>query len=243
MHPTADTPPLIISRGLGRRVMRGVGRLMLNGSMIEVKGKLEHVLWLGGSPCAGKSAVSEVLARRFDLDVYHVDEAFDSHVRGLDPAQQPALAAWCASSWEQRWMRPPDDLLRDVIACYGEHFALILKDILMTPGRKLLLVEGAALLPKRVAGLLPKRGHALWMIPSADFQREHYSKRPWVRGVVEQCRHPEAAFGNWMERDARFAEWVEAEASALNLQVLKVGGRQTVEENAAAVAAHYQLRG
>jgi len=101
--------------------------------MTEAKGRLGHVFWLGGSPCAGKSSVSEVLARRFALDVYHVDEAFDRHARGLDPARQPALAAWCASSWEERWMRPPGDLLRNVIACYGEHFALILKDILTTP--------------------------------------------------------------------------------------------------------------
>lgn len=209
--------------------------------MIGAKEELGHVFWLGGSPCAGKSSVSELLARRFALDVYHVDDAFDRHVRSLDPARQPALATWCASSWEERWMRPHDELLRNVIACYGEHFALILNDILTTQGRQLLLVEGTALLPGHVAGLLSKRSQALWMIPSADFQREHYSKRHWVRGVVEQCQSPEDAFDNWMERDARFAEWAEAEARALNLQVLKVGGSQSIEENAAAVAEHFQL--
>jgi hypothetical protein len=140
-------------------------------------------------------------------------------------------------------MQPPDDLVRNVIACYGEHFALTLRDILTEPGRKLLLVEGAALLPRQVAGLLSKRSHALWMIPSADFQREHYSKRRWVRGILEQCQHSEAAFDNWMERDAGFAKWVEAEASVLNLEVLRVGGSQTIEETAATVAAHFQLCG
>lgn len=199
------------------------------------------MFWLGGSPCAGKSSVSEVLARRFALDVYHVDESFERHVLSLDPSLQPALAAWCASSWDERWMQPPTDLVRNVIACYREHFDLILKDVLAATVRKPLLVEGTALLPRLVAGLLPERSHAIWMIPSADFHREHYSKRQWARVVVEQCKNPEAAFGNWMERDARFAEWVEAEASALNLQVLKVGGGQTIEDNAAAVAAHFQL--
>jgi len=208
-----------------------------------VNGKLENVFWLGGSTCAGKSSVGELLARRFALDVYHVDESFERHVRGIDPARQPALAAWCASTWDERWMQPPTDLVRNVIACYGEHFALILEDVLAATGRRLLLVEGTALLPGLVAGLQPERSHAIWMIPTADFQREHYSGRQWARGVVEQCKNPEAAFGNWMERDARFAEWVEAEASALNLQVLKVGGGQTIEDNAAAVAAHFQLCG
>jgi len=223
--------------------VRGVGRRLGGGRRVGVKGKPENVFWLGGSPCAGKSSVGELVARRFALDVYHVDEAFERHVRGLDPSRQPALAAWCASSWDERWTQSPADLLRNVIACYGEHFALILEDVLAATGRKLLLVEGSALLPGLVAGLLPERSHAIWMIPSADFQREHYSKRQWAREVVGQCKNPEAAFGNWMERDARFAEWVEAEASALNLQTLKVGAGQTIEDYAAAVAAHFQLSG
>jgi 2-phosphoglycerate kinase len=210
--------------------------------MVESKRRPENVYWLGGSPCAGKSSVSEILARRFALDVYHVDEAFERHAQSFDPSRQPALAEWCASSWDERWMQPPADLVRNVIACYGEHFALILKDVLAAAGRKLLLVEGAALLPGLVAGLLPERSHAIWMIPSADFQREHYSRRQWARGVVGQCKNPEAAFDNWMERDARFAEWVEAEASALNLRTLKVGAGRTIEDNASAVAAHFRLR-
>ena len=201
------------------------------------------MFWLGGSPCAGKSSVSEVLARRFDLDVYHVDDAFEIHVGGLNPSRQPALSAWCSSSWDERWMQPPGVLLESVIACYGEHFALILADLLATPRDKPLLVEGAALLPGRVAGLLPERSQALWMVASADFQKMYYSKRQWARAVVGQCADPEAAFGNWMGRDARFAEWVRAEASALHLQVLEVDGGRTVEENAAAVAAHFQLGG
>jgi adenylylsulfate kinase-like enzyme len=30
---------------------------------------MNDVLWLGGSPCAGKSTVAGVLARRFGLDL------------------------------------------------------------------------------------------------------------------------------------------------------------------------------
>ena len=46
-----------------------------------------------------------------------------------------------------------------------------------------------------------------------------------------------------MERDIRFAEWVEAEATALNLTMLKVDGNRTLEENAEAIATHFQLAG
>lgn len=202
---------------------------------------LEHVFWLGGSPCAGKSSISEILARRFDLQLYRVDEAFEAHAQRFDPALHPTLIKWCASSWNQRWMRPVESLLRDVIACYQEHFTLILEDILSLPRHKPLLVEGTALLPRQVAGVVADRNRALWVVPTAEFQLEHYSKREWVCRILEQCDNAEAAFRNWMGRDAEFARWVTAEAGELGLELLRVDGTHTIEENAATVASYFQL--
>lgn len=210
-------------------------------SMSDLERKLEHVFWLGGSPCAGKSSISEVLASRFNLNVYRVDEAFEVHAQRFDPLLHPTLTKWCASSWNQRWMQPIGSLVQDVIACYGEHFTLILADIFSMPKDKPLLVEGTALLPRQVASVLPERNHAIWVVPTADFQRGHYSKREWVGGVLAQCDNAEAAFHNWMERDAEFARWVAAEANALGLELLQVDGKRTVEDNAMAVASHFQL--
>lgn len=140
-------------------------------------------------------------------------------------------------------MQPTDKLVQDAIACYREHFALIREDILSLPGRRPLLVEGTALLPRQVAGISPKKNHAIWVVPTASFQRECYARREWARAIAEQCGEPEVAFHNWMERDVRFAEWVEAEVTALDLQLLKVDGLRTIEENAEAVAAHFRLDG
>ena len=209
--------------------------------MPETEDKLKNVFWLGGSPCAGKTSISEILASRFDLDTYHVDEAFETHVQGLNPAQQPTLARWVASSWNQRWMQPVDCLVEDVIGCYREHFDLVRQDILARAQRKSLLVEGAALLPWQVTTMAPNRSQAVWIIPTADFQREHYSQRDWARKIVEQCNDPEVAFQNWMERDIRFAEWVEAEVRALDLQLLMIDGSRTIAEYAEEVAGHFQL--
>jgi 2-phosphoglycerate kinase len=202
---------------------------------------LGNVFWLGGSPCAGKSSISEILVSRFDLRLYRVDEAFEEHARRFDPVLQPALTKWRASSWDERWMRPVESLVRDVIACYREHFALILEDVLSMPRDRAVLVEGTALLPRQVAGVLTDRNRALWVIPTADFQREHYSKREWVCRILEQCDSPEAAFRNWMERDAEFARWVAAEACELGLELLTVDGKRTIEENASTVASYFRL--
>jgi hypothetical protein len=138
-------------------------------------------------------------------------------------------------------MQPVETLVQEVIACYREHFTLVLEDILSLPKPKTLLVEGTALLPAQVASVLSCPSHAIWLIPTANFQIAHYSKRDWVRGVLAQCSEPEVAFHNWMERDIRFARWIEAEVSATHLSLLRVDGTRTIEQNAEAVVRHFQL--
>ena len=209
--------------------------------MPDSERQLEGVFWLGGSPCAGKSSISEIIASRFGLGLYRVDEAFESHAQRFDPLRHPALTRWSKSSWDQRWMQPVEGLVQEVIACYREHFTLVLEDIFSLPKRNSLLVEGTALLPAQVASVLSFRRSAIWLIPTADFQRAHYSRRDWVQGVLAQCSKPGEAFHNWMERDIRFAQWIEAEASATHLSILKVDGNRTIEQNAEAVATHFQL--
>src|SRR5260370_20614303 len=159
--------------------------------------QLESVVWLGGSPCSGKSSISEIIAGRFGLDVYRVDEAFESHAQRFDRLRQPALTKWSKSSWNQRWMQPVESLVQDVIACYREHFTLVLEDIFSLPKRKSLLVEGTALLPAQVASVVSPPSHAIWLIPTADFQMAHYSKRDWVRDVLAQGREHEVTFHTW----------------------------------------------
>ena len=136
--------------------------------------------------------------------------------------------------------------VHELLAAKYLHFsvrgpALIHEDTLKVSREKSLIVEGAALLPRQVASVLSNRSQAIWLIPSADFQRAHYSEREWAQGIVARCDQPDVAFHNWMERDIRFAEWVEAEAIALDLAVLRVDGKRTLEENARFVATHFQL--
>jgi hypothetical protein len=97
------------------------------------------------------------------------------------------------------------------------------------------------LLPAQVASVLSRPSHAIWLIPTADFQIAHYSNRDWVREILAECGEPDVAFYNWMERDIRLAQWIEAQARATDLSLLRVDGSRTLEQNAEAVARHFQL--
>jgi hypothetical protein len=203
---------------------------------------LNHVYWMGGSPCSGKSSISQLLAEWFDLSIYHVDEAFSAHVQRLDPVKHPVLTKWHSLTWNERWMRPVDDLVQEAITCYQEHFTLVLEDVLALPASKPVLVEGTALLPRQIAQLAPKPYQAVWVIPTAEFQQAQYARRSWLRDILTECEEPDTAFRNWMERDARFAGWVADEVSRLDFKALIVDGKQTIEENARQIATHYGFK-
>ncbi len=197
--------------------------------------------WIGGSPCAGKSSISNQLAQRFGLDVYHVDEHFERHCQQLDPVLHPALSGWQHATWNQRWMQPVNHLLRQVIACYDEHFSFVLEDLASMKDAKPVLIEGSALLPKRIAELEAIPNRAIWIVPTTEFQRQHYGQRAWVNGILAQCDDPQVAFDNWMNRDADFAKWVNVEATKLGYSVLTVDGLRNVADNTARVAQHFGL--
>ena len=53
---------------------------------------------------------------------------------------------------------------------------------------------------------------------------------PRSGGVLKECADRAAAFERWMERDARFAAWLEDEVRALELCCIAVDGSRSVEE-------------
>ena len=199
----------------------------------DLKYDLSHILWIGGSPCSGKSSIARQLAQRHGLPLYSCDEHFDAHKELIDPQRQPTFHALIQMTWNQVWDRTPEQLLQSEEAIYREEFEFILDDLLAHDRSLPLIAEGTALMPDLVAPLLADRSQGIWIVPTEAFQRQHYRQRgPWVDQILNQCDNPDQAYENWMGRDAAFARNVEARAAALRLEVLRVDGRRSIEENA-----------
>jgi len=43
----------------------------------------------GGSPCAGKSSIADILAATYGLSLYRADEAYFRHEKVVTPEQHP----------------------------------------------------------------------------------------------------------------------------------------------------------
>jgi 2-phosphoglycerate kinase len=138
-----------------------------------MKRELEHVFWIGGSPCSGKSSIAEMLASRYGLAAYRCDDAFFEHAKRVDPITQPMFHRIANMTWNEIWMRPVDVQIAEEMTCYREEFEMIVADLLAYPKSRPVIAEGAALLPDCVSDLLPDRRRAMWVVPTEAFQRAH----------------------------------------------------------------------
>lgn len=199
-----------------------------------------NVYWLGGSPCSGKSSITEILANEYNLQRYHVDEAFQQHIDDFTKEMYPMNWKWTHTPWEQLWAQPSQILFEQAVIAYSEHLRFVFEDLEHIPGK--VIVEGTSLLPDCIKPLLIDDSQALWMVPTDYFQRTTYPIRgPFVSQIMNQCRDPEQALTNWMDRDVAFARWIEQRTASLDLTCIMVDGATSIAENAAFVSDYFHL--
>jgi hypothetical protein len=209
-----------------------------NESLTGADSWLRQAYWLGGSPCAGKSSVADRLVERHALTLYRCDDAFGRHLAQCNGAEHPALFAISQMTWDEIWMRPVDVQVAAELAAYREEWGMILEDLRRLPPERPILVEGCALLPELVAPPAPPQA-ALWFVPVPAFQRTHYAQRGFRQEILAQCRDPQQAWENWMQRDEQFGLHVAASAARRGYTVEWIDGRRSLDELTALAAAHF----
>lgn len=205
-----------------------------------MEAELPHVLWLGGSACAGKSTAARSLAAAHGLTLYSCDERFEEHRRRASPERHPHFHRLMDLPPEALWTQPVETQVRDLLRFYEDEFAMVVEDLRDLPGP--VIAEGVGLLPSRVAGLLADRHRACWLIATPGFRRRHYPQRgPWLAELLARCPDPQQAFADWMARDDEIARRLAAEATALALPHQLVDGGSSEEETMAALARQFGL--
>lgn len=107
---------------------------------------LSHVLWIGGGPGSGKSSIARALARRFDLQLYAVDEHEAAHA--------PRMPTFLA-----------DETFDGLLKTSRHRFRLVLEDLAALPPSPAAIVEGSQLFPTSVAAVLRHPDQALFLMP------------------------------------------------------------------------------
>jgi 2-phosphoglycerate kinase len=204
---------------------------------------LSNIYWIGGAPCSGKSTIAETLAFKYGFNLFKSDDHMYAHMRLADAQTQPIMAKVAGLSWDEIWTRPVEVQLQDELAFYHEELAMLLDELALYPQGQPILAEGNAWLPDLIDPLHLPPGRIVYIVPTRDFQVGNYAQRGFIQDILSQCANPQAAFENWMERDARFGEVVSRDARQRGLPVILVDGRLSIEENTALVEQALRLMG
>lgn len=199
----------------------------------------KRVLFIGGSPCSGKSTVAERISKEYGAYYFKVDDFLDKFIGMAADKGYLICQKSIDMTPDEIWMREPLIQCEDEFLIYDEisefvfgHLEKIADDFIVT--------EGAAYTPNVMKKYKTKE--TISIIPTPDFQISHYKEREWVPYVLEGCSNKQQAFDNWMERDILFAKQVKAECEENKIPCIINDGFRTQNELFSIVKELFNLK-
>ena len=203
--------------------------------------KFKKIYWIGGSPCAGKTSISKMLIKKYEFKLYRCDDYLDQHHKIGARRNYPIMSKLDKMDCDEIWMRDIDTQVYEEFEYYREEFKLILEELEDYPEDKNILVEGTAVLPELIEKMEIAKNRAVFMVPTAEFQLEHFKKRNFVQYVLEGCTDQEKAFENWMKRDVEFAKKIVEQVSSNERNLIVNDGSNSIERNFRKVEKWFEL--
>jgi len=210
------------------------------------KRSLQHVLWVGGAPCAGKTTLSRRLSSDFDMLYYDGDDRFETHFETATAAEFPAT---CKAKNRVRkegssvWMFEQESgematFMRDL---GREDLARVIKDLLELPSDKPIVVDLYSGHPLWVRDIATPES-MVFLVSTDAFQKVGWEKRDGAfRREIEQCVNPEWSMKQFVDCCLMMSHQVRKECREYSLPLLTTGGCMELDEVYEAVCNHFGL--
>lgn len=202
---------------------------------------MADIYYIGGSPCSGKSTVTEIVAEKYGFHYYKVDNYLESFTKRGAEMHYPICRKLLKLSPEQIWMRDSALQKEEELQYCNEIFGFIQTDLLKYQDTCPVITEGAAYLPTLMRQQNVAENRYIAITPTKEFQIDRYKEREWVPDVLKGCSDTKKAFENWMERDVLFAQEVRHQCQVLNYSSILIDGALAVDEIVRIVCAHFVL--
>lgn len=131
---------------------------------------LRHVLWIGGPPGTGKTAVATRIARRHGLRWYGADTRTWQHRDRALLAGNAAACRWEAMTPQERWVESTPTQMLDM-SLHAERGPMVLDDLRALRDSPLVVAEGSTLPAQAISSGIADRSRAVWLLPTDEFQR------------------------------------------------------------------------
>lgn len=202
---------------------------------------MHTMYYIGGSPCSGKSTITEVLSEKWDLEYFKIDDALEKYTTLGASEGKSICMKHKQMSTQEIWMRDPSIQVEEELLFYDEIAEYIMDDIASLSTTKKIIAEGAAFKPDIMKKIGVLEHNYLCIVPTREFQIDMYKQREWMHYVIGECSDPEQAFMNWMERDVQFTLKVKAMCNRFGYTCLVNDGTQSIEALIQEVATHFHM--
>lgn len=112
-----------------------------------------NTYYIGGSPCAGKSTIAEILSQKYHLYYFKVDDYLDSYTKLGALKGYPICKKTIEMSAEQIWTREPVLQCGKEFKFYEEIFEYVLADLKQINCKNDVITEGTAYVPELIKQL------------------------------------------------------------------------------------------
>ena len=170
-----------------------------------------------------------------------MDDFLDDYTKSGALKGYPICKKTVERNAEQIWMREPLLQCREEFEFYKEVFEFVWADLKRINCKNDIITEGTAYIPEMIKQSSVFYNRYISIIPTKEFQISHYRKREFVPYVLEGCSDMEKAFGNWMSRDALFAQEVQRQCLEERYASITNDGSIEIEKLAGMVAVHFGL--
>lgn len=205
----------------------------------SLKKALSNVLWIGGPPDCGKTTIAGLLAKKYEIQVYHFDRYEMNHVRRADSILQPALfelkkiLATNDERAQLEWLwvqRTPIEMAESTIASWTERIVFVIEDLMKLPKNSMIIAEGPGFFPKVVLPLIQSPRQAIWMAPSEGFKRESYKRRKKGEFRIKILGDCKIAQQKHIERDLLISDYYKQAVHEHQLPFIEIDETKSVDE-------------
>ncbi|MEV6330649.1 hypothetical protein [Streptomyces sp. NPDC051909] len=204
-------------------------------------GSLRRMLWIGGAQWAGKTTVSELLARDYGLTAYHYDYHDARGHQDRRIARRVALSEPVADPEpELVWAeRTPEEMAAETLAGFPLRFEWALDDLRALSTGRPAIAEGWGLRPELVAPLIDSVRRMVVLVPTEDFRQHQIRTLRRASALSVPVGDPARAQANRIARDRLVADDVVRGARRLGIPVIEVDGTRDATGVAALVAEQF----